>query len=47
MSETIIKNGLISAVDMPRARQAVNGGTHGLTRFKNAYNSILRALETH
>ena len=37
----------LSDGDMPRARQAVNGGTHGLTRFKNAYFAILRALETH
>lgn len=35
----------LSDGDMPRARQTVNGGTHGLERFKTAYNAILGVLE--
>lgn len=34
----------LSDGDMPRARQAVNGGVHGLSRLKTAYNAILGVL---
>lgn len=34
----------LSASDLSRARQIVNGGVHGLSRFKTAYNAILSVL---
>lgn len=34
----------LKAPDFAKARRAVNGGTHGLDRFRNAYRAILRAL---
>jgi len=35
----------LRASDFASARRAVNGGTHGLERFKRAYTAILGAME--
>lgn len=35
----------LNASDFAKARRAVNGGTHGLARFTNAYKAILRAVQ--
>lgn len=35
----------LSDGDLARARQAVNGGTHGLTRFTAAYNTVMGVLQ--
>ena len=34
----------LKASDFAQARRAVNGGTHGLDRFRNAYRAIMKAL---
>ena len=36
--------GALEAQDYAKARKAVNGGTHGLERFKSAYTAILGVL---